>query len=122
MSLLTPQEASTQSILSIINKVASSTGVPEEQITGPKRTFSAAWARQVAMWACCHLLRNTVIVVAGKDVGRLPLSEIGKAFNRTHGTVIHAKKAVEAQIDTNPRAKAALEKLLTSLQEDLSTK
>jgi chromosomal replication initiation ATPase DnaA len=55
--------------------------LPLNAMTSPIRTASFSRARQIAMTICSELTKYT-------------LTEIGDAFNRDHGTVIHAQKAV----------------------------
>lgn len=56
--------------------------LPIIAMTSPIRTATFSRARQIAMSICAELTKYT-------------LSEIGNAFNRDHGTVIHAKNAIK---------------------------
>lgn len=69
-----------------------------------RRPASIAFPRQIAM-------------AMARQLTSLSLVEIGEAFGRRdHGTVIHACKRVEQELETNPEVKAVVEKLISQLQ------
>lgn len=72
----------------IVASVVHHFGVPEELIFSSKRTARVAEARQVAMTL---VRRNT----------DFSLMEVGSIFNRDHGTVIHAMRAVDHRAEIN---------------------
>ncbi|MDB4381416.1 chromosomal replication initiator protein DnaA [Akkermansiaceae bacterium] len=69
-----------------------------------RRPASIAFPRQIAM-------------ALSRQLTSLSLVEIGEAFGkRDHGTVIHACKRVEQEIEVNTEVKAIVEKLIAVLQ------
>lgn len=69
-----------------------------------RRPASIAFPRQIAM-------------AMARQLTSLSLVEIGEAFGgRDHGTVIHACKRVEQELETSPEVKAIVEKLISQLQ------
>ncbi|MDB4353830.1 chromosomal replication initiator protein DnaA [Akkermansiaceae bacterium] len=69
-----------------------------------RRPASIAFPRQIAM-------------ALSRQLTSLSLVEIGEAFGRRdHGTVIHACKRVEQEIEVNSEVKAVVEKLIAVLQ------
>lgn len=69
-----------------------------------RRPASIAFPRQIAM-------------AMARQLTSLSLVEIGEAFGRRdHGTVIHACKRVEQELETSPEVKAVVEKLISQLQ------
>lgn len=69
-----------------------------------RRPASIAFPRQIAM-------------ALARQLTSLSLVEIGEAFGRRdHGTVIHACKRVEQELEVNPEVKAIVEKLIAQLQ------
>ncbi|MGJ8695028.1 MAG: chromosomal replication initiator protein DnaA [Verrucomicrobiaceae bacterium] len=73
-------------------------------MTSRRRPASIAFPRQIAMALSRQLTNHSLV-------------EIGEAFGRRdHGTVIHACKRVEQEIETNVEVKAVVEKLIVLLQ------
>jgi chromosomal replication initiator protein len=69
-----------------------------------RRPSSIAFPRQIAMALSRQLTNHSLV-------------EIGEAFGRRdHGTVIHACKRVEQEIEVNTEVKAVVEKLIAVLQ------
>lgn len=69
-----------------------------------RRPSSIAFPRQVAMFL-------------SRKLTKLSLVEIGECFGRRdHGTVIHACKKVNHEMELNPDVKGAVEKLIAALQ------
>jgi chromosomal replication initiator protein len=75
----------------IFAAVCESTGVSGESLLGRRRTARVAYARQIAM---------TLV----REATGLSLIEIGGLFDRDHGTVIHAIKAVSRRCDSEDEA------------------
>lgn len=67
----------------ISEAVAARYGLPIEQLKGPDRKRSVAWARQEAFDAIYA-------------TGRYSLPQIGRYFNRDHTTVLHGVRRVRA--------------------------
>lgn len=78
-------------------------------LTGPSRRAVLVWPRSVAMYACRQLL--------GASYG-----EIGRAFDRDHGTVMYAVRGVADRMSVEPKAKAEVDHVLhllaTSLEKE----
>lgn len=72
-------------VQAIIAAVGDAESVHVNEIMGERRTARIAAARQLAM---AIIRRDT----------NLSLVEVGEIFNRDHGTVIHALKAVAARV------------------------
>ncbi len=84
-------------------KVAEYYRINFADMTSKRRTASIAFARQVAMYLCTQLTG-------------LSLVAIGDAFGgRDHGTVIHARKTVEGQMEVDSNVKRAVEYLLVQI-------
>lgn len=58
-------------------------------LLGRTRSARIVEPRHIAMWLCLQLTPAT-------------LNKIGAAFGRDHGTVIHAKKAINDRLETEP--------------------
>jgi chromosomal replication initiator protein len=87
-------------IIEIMIAVEKATGVSTAGMTGGRRTARIAHARHLAM----AVIRKAT---------SLSLMEVGDLFNRDHGTVIHAIRAVSNRITTCAETKATYEKLTT---------
>lgn len=73
--------------------------IPLADMTSKKRTAQVAFARQVAMYLC-------------EQLTGMSLTAIGEAFGgRDHGTVIHARRTVQGQMQVNPTVKREVEYL-----------
>jgi chromosomal replication initiator protein len=88
----------------IQNQVCKAFGIKRKEILSRSRKQQVALARQVAM----YLARNYT---------DLTLQNIGRNFNRKHGTVLYAV----GQIDQAMRRKGRLHRQVTLLQEQLET-
>ena len=84
----------------LIHAASLATGVPTKSLTGRSRIEPIAHARQLAM----VLLREST---------DLTLIEIGRIFNRDHGTVIHAIKAVASRRETDAKFAALYAQLIS---------
>ncbi|NNE69036.1 MAG: chromosomal replication initiator protein DnaA [Rhodothermales bacterium] len=89
----------TPSATEIRDLVAEAYGMTVEQVIGKSRKRPIVDARHVAMHFC-------------KQMTSLSLEAIGRRFGgRDHSTVIHACRAVQARIDTDPAFCVELERL-----------
>jgi chromosomal replication initiation ATPase DnaA len=70
--------------------VADAYHVPYEWMTVRHREAQQVWPRQVAMFLAREVLKYS-------------LHEIGRAFRRDHGTIMHASEAVRARMLTSKR-------------------
>ena len=104
LSDLLQEENSMQLTIELIQKAVSDYfQVRMSDLVGPRRPADIAYARQVAMYLCRILTQK-------------PLKEIGEAFGgRDHGTVIHACKTIENQMDVNPAEKQKIQYLQNRL-------
>jgi len=104
-SLIIKNRASRISVENIQKRVADYYGVPVEKMNKRDRTAHVAFARQVAMYLCSELSDMTLVA-------------IGEAFGgRDHGTVIHAKKAIQNQMDVKAETKRDVEYLRQQLSQ-----
>ena len=83
------QEKYSVSISQIKKVVCKHFKVSVEEINSKKKSNSIAWPRQVAMYIASELTT-------------LPVTEIGREFNRDHTTILHAKQKVKEEIENNP--------------------
>ena len=91
----------------IRDMVAESFGIEVEALIGKSRKRPIVDARQVAMFFC-------------KRLTQLSLEAIGKRFGgRDHSTVIHACRAVQARLDTDPTFKKQAEQIAQLFQTRL---
>lgn len=98
-SLIIKNRSSRISAEAIQKRVAEYYKIPAEKMKMRDRTAPVAFARQVAMFLCCALTDMTLVA-------------IGEAFGgRDHGTVIHARTAIQNQIDVNADTKRDVEYL-----------
>ena len=87
--------------------VAESFDIEQELLIGKSRKRPIVDARQVAMFFC-------------KQLTQLSLEAIGKRFGgRDHSTVIHACRAVQARLDTDPAFKKHMVQIAQRLQTRL---
>lgn len=70
----------------VIDAVIKVWGITEQSLFSPTRTRQVADARQAAI--------ALMFEVADARRERITLESVGRYFNRDHGTVIHAKRAV----------------------------
>jgi len=87
----------------LIELAASHYGYTANRLTTRARTAHLALARQVAMTLCRRCTRET-------------LTEIGRRFNRDHGTVVYANRVVENRVTTDARFAAEYGQLLAEAQ------
>jgi chromosomal replication initiator protein len=77
-------------------------GLSREDLLSPRRSSRIAQARQLAMYLA-------------RELTGMSLSEIARAFDRDHTTVLHAIRAVGARLKPGSEASAAVHKVCTSL-------
>lgn len=77
-------------------------GITKEQLLSTERTQIYVLPRQIAMY------------IARKCTSK-SLQEIAKAFEKTHATILHGIKSVEARIKTDHKVKEEVDELLSSL-------
>jgi len=83
-------EMSNISIENIQAAVAEEYGVSIDDLKSKQRTERLAFPRQIAIYLACELLPS------------MSLPEIGKAFNKDHSTVIHARDKIRQILNTDP--------------------
>lgn len=83
-------EISNISIENIQAAVAEEYGVSIDDLKSKQRTERLAFPRQIAIYLACELLPS------------MSLPEIGKAFNKDHSTVIHARDKIRQILNTDP--------------------
>lgn len=102
--LLSRQSAQAPNIEDIQKKVATVYDIRVADLISKKRPANIAFPRQVAMYLCRELTHQ-------------PLIAIGEAFGgRDHGTVIHACKVVENQMDVDDNVRNSIQKLKNELE------
>jgi chromosomal replication initiator protein len=77
-------------------------GIAREELLSPRRSARIAQARQLAMYLA-------------RELTGLSLSEIARAFDRDHTTVLHALRAVDGRLRPGSDATLAIHKVCTSL-------
>ncbi len=83
--------------------VARSFRIDVDDLSSPSRKRSIAYPRNICMYLCQQYTNESI-------------SNIGKAFNRTHSTVIYATKRLKQEIKTSPRVKREIEFLKDHLE------
>ncbi|MDR2863329.1 MAG: chromosomal replication initiator protein DnaA [Puniceicoccales bacterium] len=87
----------------IQTKVAEYYRLPQSDMKAEKRTAQVAFARQVAMYLCAQITGMTRKAIA-------------EAFcKKDHGTVIHACKTVEAQMEVKPDTRRVVDYLTAQI-------
>jgi chromosomal replication initiator protein len=81
----------------IVCLVADRYGFTKRELLGRRRTVKHIWPRHTAM-ALCRLLGLTY-------------QDVGKVFNRDHGTIIHACHNVRNLVATEPRLREEFREL-----------
>lgn len=98
------EEAANQLTPEIVQrKVAEYYRINTSDMTSKRRTANIAFARQVAMYLCTQLTGLSLVAIGGAFGGR------------DHGTVIHARKTVEGQMEVDSNVKRAVEYLLVQI-------
>lgn len=97
------QEKYSISISQIKKVVCKHFKVSVEDINSKKKSNSIAWPRQVAMYIASELTT-------------LPVTEIGREFNRDHTTILHAKQKVKEEIENNPFFVPVINQLISDVK------
>ena len=92
----------------VVRTVARVTGVTEDDIKGHRRKAPIAAARQVAYW----LMRHRTEQFKGTQPG---WSDIGRKFQRDHGTVMHGVRQVNNQCQVDARFRAKVNQAIAEL-------
>ena len=88
----------------VVRRVSEISRVPEKEIVGKSRRMEIAEARQISMYLCRHIIGTS-------------LNNIGVYFGgRDHTTVMHAVKTIDIKQQKDSR----IEKIVTSLKQELS--
>ncbi len=74
-----------------------------EDMNSKKKSNNIAWPRQVAMYIASELTT-------------LPVTEIGREFNRDHTTILHAKQKVKEEIENNPFFVPVINQLISDVK------
>lgn len=102
LNLEQPPEITVQKI---IDEVAKTFEVENQDIISPKRSGNLSNARQIAMYVV-------------REITHMPLSEIGKEFGgRDHSTVVYAINHTEKQIKNNSYIKALIQDLIRNIRD-----
>ncbi len=91
------------SLEAIQQAVCSALGITREEMLSPKRTPRIARARQLAMYLARELTTKS-------------LSEIARAFDRDHTTVLHAIRAVDTRLEPGSETAAAIHRVRLTLR------
>lgn len=97
------QEKYSISISHIKKVVCKHFNISIEEINSKKKSNTIAWPRQVAMYIASELTT-------------LPVTEIGREFNRDHTTILHAKQKVKEEIENNPFFVPVINKLISDVK------
>ncbi len=97
------QEKYSISISQIKKIVCKHFNVTVEEMNSKKKNNTIAWPRQVAMYIASELTT-------------LPVTEIGREFNRDHTTILHAKQKVKEEIEKNPFFVPEINKLINDVK------
>lgn len=87
----------------IMRTVAEHYDVRLTDLTSKRRPQAIAFPRQVAMYLCRTLTSSS-------------LPEIANVFGKTHATVLHAYRSIEARISTNPELQQTVSQLTHRLE------
>lgn len=94
-SMLEEEAVSKISIQKIQRHVADYYDIRVSDITGNKRPQNIAFPRQIAMFLSRELTEES-------------LPSIGETFNRNHATILHACKAIQEKVESDPQFKMVL--------------
>ena len=89
----------------IINEVARTFGIDAQEIRSRSNKAQVSNARQAAIYAI-------------REITQMPLTEIGKEFDRDHATMSYALKKVEAQMEEDEKYRLTIEDIIKNLQKD----
>lgn len=89
----------------IIQEVARTYGITEEDIRSNKRDSTTSKARQAAMYIV-------------REVTGLPMKAIGDEFGgRDHSTVLYTLTKIEKEMEKNPSLKATISDTIKNIQD-----
>lgn len=92
-------------IARIVEAVCISFGVPRTALGAKTRgREKVSTARQACYWLCCQMGMGT--------------SQVGRLFQRDHGAVSHGCRTISASMDTIPKFKERMEKLLAICRQE----
>lgn len=97
------QEKYSISISQIKKVVCKHFNVSVEEMNSKKKNNTIAWPRQIAMYLASELTT-------------LPLTEIGREFNRDHTTILHAKQKVKEEVENNPFFVPVINRLINDIK------
>ncbi len=89
----------------IIEEVARTYRVSENEILSKRKTAQLAKARQIAMYIA-------------KETTSLTFKAIGESFGKDHSTVLYNVRKVEELLAENPYEKAIIEEIIRNLKEE----
>lgn len=101
--LVSDDRQSSVSMDSIKKVVARHFKLPVEEFNSKRKSHSIAWPRQIAMYLSHELTECS-------------LPEIGKAFDRDHSTVVHARDQVKRKLDEDPFFSAEINQIKTDIR------
>ncbi len=95
------------SVKHVQSKVADFYGLSVDELLSAGRERRLSLPRQMAMYLCCELTRDTLPMIAG-------------AFERDHSTVVHARDKLERGCGEDPELAAAADRLKRVIHNSLS--
>jgi len=100
--MLNEKDATPSRVDRIVARVAAIYGVSVKDLMGKGRHKAVTGARHVAMYTV-------------REVTKLSLPQLGKAFGRDHTTVLHACKKVEELLKSDPKLRRTVRELKAEL-------
>jgi chromosomal replication initiator protein len=97
-----PAAAAPPSLEAIQDAVCSVNGVGREELLSPKRSSKVARSRQVAMYMA-------------RELTSLSLTEIARAFDRDHTTVLHAIRTVSSRLEPGSETAETIHRVRSAL-------
>ncbi len=102
--LLQDETKTMVTIEGVQREVSNTFDIRVADMTSKRRPASIAFPRQIAMFLC-------------RSMTKASLKEIGEAFNRDHGTVIHAVKRVTRELEKDESLQARIDLIENRLRE-----
>jgi len=93
----------------IKNSVARQYKLDVEDFNSKKKSHSISWPRQIAMYLAHELTECS-------------LPEIGRAFDRDHSTVVHARDQVKRKLESDPFFSAEINQMKSEIAEGSARK
>jgi len=97
------EEAPVVDIENIKKSVAKHFKIDMKDFTSKKKNHSISWPRQIAMYLV-------------NELTDFSLPEIGRAFNRDHSTVVHARDQIKKEIQENPFFAAEINQVIADIK------